>query len=99
MPVTALAAKELVAAEHEGLERKHAGLQPKEERMHQSQRIHRVEQHLLHCAGLFCFDHVVVAGIGVGDAAAARRHPLQPTFIKRLQALVLPLKTLVFSGH
>ena len=36
--------------------------EPQEERVHKSKRIHRMEHHPLHRAGLFCFDHVVVAG-------------------------------------
>src|SRR5262245_44209408 len=75
----------LVSAEHQSLERKHQGLQPENERVHQAERIHDVKSEALHGTRLFRCDQVMVAGIGVGDASAAGGDPLEPAFEERLE--------------
>ena len=68
----------LMSAEHQGLERKHQCLQPQDKRVHQRQRIHGVKREGFQSAGIFGNDDIVIVGIGIGDAAAAWRHAVEP---------------------
>src|SRR5207245_1155652 len=74
-----------VPAEHEGLERKDQRLQPKDDRMHERQRIDPVKDRPPHEAGTGRGDHVMIAGIGVGNAAAALGYTLKTSLVQRLQ--------------
>ena len=60
-------------------------LQPQDQGVHQPEGIHDVKSDAPHGAGVFRGDHVVVVGIGVGDAAAARRDAVQPACVERLE--------------
>src|SRR4029078_3450707 len=75
----------LVSAEHQSLERKHQRLQPPDQRMHQRQSVHRVKRKGLQRTGVFGDDRIVIIGVRVGDAAAARRHVVKGAFEKRFQ--------------
>src|SRR5262245_9265078 len=74
-----------VPAEHEGLERQHQRLQPQNEGMYERTGVHRVKNYASEGAGVFCHDDVVVIGIGVGDAAAARRYIIDAAPVERLE--------------
>src|SRR4051812_20223488 len=53
--------------------------------MHEPDGIHRVENDAPRSADVLRGDHIVVAGIGVGNAAAARQHAVEPTVVERLE--------------
>src|SRR5712675_1997942 len=53
--------------------------------MHQSDAIDDVQHDALTGAGVLCRNRFVVAGVGVDDAATARRHPFKTAFVERLQ--------------
>ena len=53
--------------------------------MHKRQRIYNVENGGPENARVFRDNFVVVARIGISDTAAARRHALEPAFVKRLK--------------
>lgn len=58
-----------VSAEDEGLDRQHLRLDAQQQGMHQPDRIHPMQDDAPEGAGILRCYHVVVAGIGVGDAA------------------------------
>ena len=74
-----------VPAEHQGLERKQQRLQPQDQRMHKREGVNAVKHGRPQRASVFCDDGVVVVGIGVGNAAAARGHAIEPAFEERLE--------------
>lgn len=74
-----------VPAEHEGLEGKYQGLQPENQGVHECKGIHDVQRHAFQGTGLLCRNLVVIVGVGVGDAAAARRYPFKSALIKGLE--------------
>ena len=74
-----------MSAEHEGLEGKHDRLEPQNQGVDQREGIHNVQGRTPHGAGVLRHDHVVVVGVGVGDAAAAGRYAVEPAFIERLK--------------
>src|SRR5215203_4405312 len=53
--------------------------------MHQPDGIHRVENDAPRRADVLRGDHIVVAGVSVRDAAAARQHAIKPTLVERLK--------------
>ena len=59
--------------EHEGLDGEHQRLDPQDHGMHKPNRIHRMENDAFDSADIAGLNQIVVAGIGVGNAAAARR--------------------------
>ena len=71
--------------EYERLERKYDRLEPQNQGVHQPERVYGVKSKASGGAGVLGDDQVVIVGIGIGDATAARRHPLQPAFIERLE--------------
>src|SRR3954464_234105 len=75
----------LMPAEDESLEGEHKSLEAQNEGMHEGESVSCVENETFDGAGLFRGDQFVVAGIGVGDAAAARGHALQPTLVEGLE--------------
>src|SRR3954453_18990533 len=75
----------LVPAEDESLEREDKSLEAQNESMHERESVSCVENETFDGAGLFRGDQFVVAGIGVGDAAAARGNAFQPSLIKGLE--------------
>src|SRR4051812_47309361 len=84
-PIRLSAAGPLVSAKHEGLDRKHQRLDPEDHGMHEPDGIDRMENEAPRGAGVLRGDHIVVAGIGVGDAAAARQYAIKPTGVERLE--------------
>src|SRR5207249_5114587 len=74
-----------VTAQHQCLDRQEQRLDPKQQRMHQSDAIDDVQHDALTGAGVLCRNRFVVAGVGVDDAATACRHPFQTAFVERLQ--------------
>ena len=65
-------------AEHESLDRKHQRLDAQDHGMHEPDGIDRMENETPRGADVLRGDHIVVAGIGVGNAAAARRDIVDP---------------------
>src|SRR5215211_5330518 len=53
--------------------------------MHEPDGIHRVENDAPHSADVLRGDHIVVAGVSVCDAAAARQHAIKPALVERLE--------------
>ena len=74
-----------MTAEHERLEGKHQRLNPQEQCVHQAKCIDGMQDYLPDCAGTFGRNDVVVIGINVGNATAARRHIVGATFVKGLK--------------
>jgi hypothetical protein len=69
-----------MSVEHERLEREHQRLQPKNQCVHEAKSVHSVKSDPLEDTRLFGRDHVVIVGIGIGDAAASCRDPSSPPF-------------------
>src|ERR1043166_8462328 len=74
-----------MSAEHERLEWKHKRLQSQNQSMDQTKGIHDVKHQAPHSGGVFGNDHIMIAGIGIGDAAAARSYAIQATLVERLK--------------
>ena len=74
-----------MAAEYEVLEWKHQRLEPQNQCMHERQRVHDMKSEGPKKTGVFGDDRIVVVGIGVGDAAAAGRHSLEPPTVQGLK--------------
>src|ERR1700730_8995575 len=74
-----------VSAEHQRLEGKNQRLKPQNYRMHEREGIDGVKKRSSHRAGIGCDDHVMVAGISVGNAAAAQSYAVEPAFVQRLE--------------
>src|SRR6478672_7982428 len=74
-----------VSAEYEGLERQHQRLQPENQGVHQGEGVHNVKPNGPQGARVFCDNDVVIVGIGVGDAAAPRRHAVEAAFEERFE--------------
>src|SRR5829696_2132677 len=53
--------------------------------MHEPDGIHRVENDAPRRADILRGDHIVVAGVSVRDAAAARQHAIKPTLVEGLE--------------
>ena len=53
--------------------------------MHEAGGIDDMQRNTLQRAGLRIGDHVMVAGIGIDDAATARRNALETILVERLQ--------------
>src|SRR5215207_9833521 len=53
--------------------------------MHEPDGIHRMENDAPRRADVLRGDHIVVTGVGVRDAAAARQHAVEPTLVERLE--------------
>jgi hypothetical protein len=66
-----------VSAEHQRLERKYQRLQPKNQSVHEAERIDGVQREGSQRAGILGNDRIVIAGIGIGDAGAARRDAVE----------------------
>jgi hypothetical protein len=74
-----------MSAEHQILERQDQRLEPQNQCMHKRKRVHDVESEGPKKTGVFGDDRIVVVGIGVGDAAAAGRHSLEPPTVQGLK--------------
>src|SRR5262249_585508 len=74
-----------VPAEHKRLERKHQCLKPQNQGMHKRESIHSVKKESSHRTRVLRRNRVVVVGIGVGNAAAARGHAIESAIKERLK--------------
>ena len=74
-----------MSAEHEVLERIHESLEPQNQGVHERERIDYMKSCTIQGASLFCRDFLVIVGVGVCDAAAARRHTIEPAFVEWLK--------------
>ena len=74
-----------MSAKYKRFERKDYCLEPENESVHKGESIHSVESDTLNGSGAFCVYGVVIAGVGIGDATAARRYPVETSLIKWLQ--------------
>src|SRR5712672_395524 len=74
-----------VTAEYQRLDRQQKGLDPQQQCMHQSDAVDDMQTDFPTCAGLLCDDLLVIAGVGVDDAAAAGRHAVETALVERLQ--------------
>ena len=74
-----------MSAKYKRFERKDYCLEPENESVHKGESIHSVESDTLNGSGAFCVYGVVVAGVGIGDATAARGYPVETSLIKWLQ--------------
>ena len=74
-----------MAAEHERLERKHECLQPEDQRVHQAEGINGMKRDRPEGACVFRNDGVVIVGICIRNAAAARRNAIDATLKERLE--------------
>src|SRR5258706_15045323 len=74
-----------VAGQYQRLDRQQQRLDPQQQRVHQSDAVDDMQGDLAAGAGLLRRDFLVVAGVGVDDAAAAGRHPLEAALVERLQ--------------
>ena len=72
-------------AKHESLNRKQQRLDAQDQCMHEADGVDRMKGEAVHFAEISRFDQVVVAGVGIGDAATAGRHPVQPALVERLE--------------
>jgi hypothetical protein len=68
-----------MSAEHEVLERKDQRLEPQNQRMQKRERVHDVKREGMKHTSVFRHDRIVVAGIGVGDTAAAGSKAFEST--------------------
>ena len=69
-----------MAAEYERLDRKHESLDAQDQRVHQSDRVDRVKGESAHGADAGRRELVVMARVGIGDAAAARGDAVETAF-------------------
>src|SRR6266436_5065190 len=74
-----------MTAEYQCLDRQEQCLDAQQQRMHQSDAVDDMQDDFPARAGLLRNDFLVVAGIGVDDAAAARSHTFETALIERLQ--------------
>ena len=73
-----------VSPEYQGLEGQHQGLKPQDYCMHKREGVDGVEDNCPYPAGIGCDNHVMIVGICVRDAAAARSYPVEAAFEERL---------------
>ena len=74
-----------MSAEHERLERKHECLQPEDQRVHQAEGINGMKRDRPEGACVFRNDGVVIVGICIGDATAARSDAVDAALEERLE--------------
>jgi hypothetical protein len=74
-----------MSAEHERLKRKHQSLKSQDDRMHEREGIDRVQSGSPDRPSVARGDLVMVARIGIGDAAAAWSYPIEASFEERLE--------------
>ena len=74
-----------MSAEHERLDRQRQSLETKNQRVHQSKGIDRVESRSLKHARFFRRDRIVIIGISIRDAATAGSNALESAFEEGLQ--------------
>jgi hypothetical protein len=77
--------KDSVPAQNQRLDGKQQGLDAQQHRVHEADGVDGMQQETLECAGVLGSDAIVVAGIGVDDAARAWRDSFEPAFIVRLE--------------
>src|SRR5918997_2560082 len=75
----------LMPAEHQGLDRKHQGVDAQDQRVHQPDGVHGMKREALKSPDPRLGDLVVMAAVGIGDAAASRRDAVEAPFVKGLQ--------------
>ena len=74
-----------MTAQHQRLDGHQQRLDPQQQRMDQANAVHHMERDRTAGAGVLCRDFLVIAGIGVDDAAAARRHVGKTVFVEGLE--------------
>ena len=72
-------------AEHQRLDRQQQRLDPQQQGMHESRRIDGVQRKTLQRSGFRIGDDVMVAGVGIDDAGAARRNTVEAVLVERLK--------------
>ena len=73
-------------AEDEGLEGEQQRLHPQNDRVHESESVDSMKSEPPDRARTRRDNFVVIVGIGVGDAAAARRDPVEAAFVERFES-------------
>ncbi len=73
-----------MSAKYKVCERKDYCLEPENESVHKGESIHGVESGASDGSSAFCVYGVVIAGVSIGDAAAAGCYPVETSVIKRL---------------
>src|ERR1700748_2432061 len=74
-----------MSAQNQRLDRQQQRLDAQKQRVHQSDTIDHVQGDLPACARILCGNLLVIAGIGVDDAAAASSHPFETALVERFQ--------------
>ena len=74
-----------MTAQHQCLDRQQERLDAQQKCMHEAGGIDDMQRDTFERAGLRIIDHIMVAGIGIDDAATARRNPLETILVERLQ--------------
>src|SRR5262245_40378632 len=74
-----------MSAEHQRLERKHQCLQPEDQRVHEAEGVDCMKHYGAERACVLRDDDVMIVGIGIGDAAAARCYAVKAAFEERLE--------------
>ena len=68
-----------MSGEDQSLHGKQQRLDPQDHGMHQPDRVHHMQEHPARGTYIRCLKRVVIVGVGVGDAAAARRKAFELT--------------------